>query len=183
MSQPFLGEVRMFAGNFAPRSWMFCNGQLLAIAQYQALFSLLGTTFGGNGTTNFALPNLQSTIAVGEGTGPGLTPRVLGQTGGTETVTLTTSQIPSHMHALMASTTPAVSGGQAPSATVVLGTPSVTTGVLYTANTGSPAPSPGVLVGPSVSQMGGNQPHNNLMPTLCISFIIAAQQGIFPSRN
>ena len=182
MSEPFLGEVRMFAGNFAPRGWMFCNGQLLAIAQYQALFSLIGTTFGGNGTTNFALPNLQSTIAVGEGTGPGLTPRVLGQTGGTETVTLTTAQIPAHMHMLGASTTPAVAGGQSPNASLVLGTPSVTTGVLYTNNTGSPAPIAGTLVNKSVSEVGGNQPHDNLMPTLCVSFIIATQ-GIFPSRN
>src|SRR5689334_10120851 len=102
MSEPFLGEIRMFGGNFAPRGWAFCNGQILSIAQNTALFSLLGTTYGGNGQTTFALPNLQCRLPMHFGNGPGLTPRSLGEMGGTETVTILTNQMPMHNHSLMA---------------------------------------------------------------------------------
>jgi microcystin-dependent protein len=104
MANPFIGEIRMFGGNFAPRQWALCDGQLLSIAQYQALFSLLGTTYGGNGVSTFALPNLQGRLALGYGQGPGLSNYALGQTGGSETVTLTTSTMPGHNHSLLATT-------------------------------------------------------------------------------
>ncbi|HXD45250.1 MAG TPA: tail fiber protein [Pseudolabrys sp.] len=182
MTQPYVGEIRMFGGNFAPRGWMLCNGQLLAIAQYNALFALLGTTYGGNGTTNFALPNLQSRISVGQGNGAGLTPRTLGETGGQETVTLAMTQMPPHMHGLNASLTAAASGGQTPGSTVILGTPNGS-GELYVVDDGSqPPPTVEVLPSASCSQAGGSQPHENIMPVLCVTYIIAIN-GIFPSRN
>ena len=182
MTQPFVGEIRMFGGNFAPRNWMLCTGQLLAIAQYQALFSLLGTTYGGNGTTNFALPNLQSRVTVGQGNGAGLTPRSIGETGGQETITLTTGQMPAHMHGFNASLTVGSSGGQTPSSSVVLGTPSGS-GDFYVLNDGSqPPPTAGTLPAAACSYAGGNQPHENIMPVLCVTYIIAIA-GIFPSRN
>lgn len=183
MTQPFLGEIRMFGGNFAPRGWALCNGQLLSISSNSALFSLIGTTYGGDGRTTFALPNLQSQVAVGQGNGIGLTPRDIGQTGGAEIVTLTQQEIPAHSHGLVASTTVAGPGGEAPASSLVLGTTSVTTGHFYTVNDGSqPPPGAGQLNANSCSQVGGNQTHTNLMPTLCVSLIIALQ-GLFPSRN
>lgn len=183
MTQPFLGEVRMFGGNFAIRTWAMCDGQLMSIAQNQALFSLIGTSYGGDGVQTFALPNLQSRVTVGEGTGPGLTPRTLGETGGTETVTLQISQIPSHIHGLLASQTTAAAGGEIPSASVILGTPSPSNGHLFTVDDGSqPPPIAGDLVAASCGASGGNQPHSNLMPTLCATYLIALQ-GVFPSRN
>lgn len=182
MTQPYVGEIRMFGGNFAPRNWMLCTGQLLAISQYTALFSLIGTTYGGDGTTNFALPNLQSRVAVGQGSGTGLTPRTIGQVGGTETVALTTAQIPAHTHGLIASQTVATSGGQTPGSSYVLGTPSES-GHFYTVDDGSqPPPTPGNLTASSCSMTGNNLPHENLMPILCVNYIIAIN-GIFPSRN
>ena len=109
MTQPYVGEIRMFGGNFAPSNWAFCNGQTLAISQYQVLFTLIGTTYGGNGTTTFNLPNLQGQLAVGMGQGGGLSNYALGQMGGVESVTLTTSTMPSHNHLLDASKTTATS--------------------------------------------------------------------------
>lgn len=183
MTQPFLGEVRMFGGNFAIRGWAMCNGQLMSIAQNSALFSLIGTTYGGDGIQTFALPNLQSRVGVGEGDGPGLTPRVIGEASGQESVTLLMTQIPSHMHGLLASQTTAVAGGEVPGANVILGTPSASNGNLYSVNDGTqPPPVANTLVAASCSAAGGNQPHPNLMPTLCVTFLIALQ-GIFPSRN
>jgi len=105
MSEPFVGEIRAFGFDFAPQGWLQCNGQTLAISQYAALFSLLGTTYGGNGTTNFQLPNLQGRVAIGQGNGAGLSPYVMGQAAGTENVSLATAQIPSHTHAVNAVTT------------------------------------------------------------------------------
>lgn len=183
MSQPFLGEIRMFGGNFAIRSWAFCNGQLMSIAQNSALFSLIGTTYGGDGVNTFALPNLQSRVAVGQGNGTGLTPRIIGEVGGQEAVVLSITQIPQHTHGLTASTTVAVSGGGAPAATLVPGVPSVTASHFYTVDDGTqPPPTPYTLTAGSCGTAGGNQQHSNLMPTLCVSFIIALQ-GLFPSRN
>ena len=183
MTEPYLGEIRMFGGNFAPRGWAMCNGQLLSIAQQSALFSLVGTTYGGDGVQTFALPNLQSRVAVGQGNGGGLTPRVLGQTGGSEQVTLQPTQIPQHIHGLIASGTTAVAGGQIPNSSVVAGAPSVGTGHFYTVNDGTqPPPQADALVSASCGYAGGNQPHPNLMPTLCVTFIIALV-GMFPSRN
>jgi microcystin-dependent protein len=180
MSDFFLGEIRMFGGNYAPSQWAFCNGQTMNISQYQALFALIGTTFGGNGVQTFALPNLQGRLAVGQGQGLGLTNRLLGQSGGEENVTLLTTNLPQHIHTLNASTvnvsTSVISN------TVLPGT--FTAGNnFYTKNDGStPAPIPKNLVAGSTTMTGSGQPHSNLMPTLCVSFIIALY-GIFPSRN
>ena len=181
MSDNFLGEIRMFGGNYAPQNWAFCNGQLLPIMQNQALFSILGTNFGGNGTTTFALPDLRSRVGVDQGNGAGLTPRTLAEVGGVETVTLSLTQIPQHLHPLTASTANATLA--VPGSTAYLGSPTVAAAHFYTKADGTtPPPVAEALVGPSVGQAGSNQSHTNLMPTLCVSYIIALS-GVFPSRN
>ena len=172
MADPFVAEIRIYPFNFAPRGWAFCNGQLLPISQNTALFSLLGTTYGGDGRSNFALPNLQGCAAMQPRQGPGLSPRDLGETGGSETVTLIQSEIPVHSHALTASNEigedrKAVGEAMARS----------TGGALY-----GPVPaSPVALAAEAVAPVGGNQPHNNLMPYLTLNFCIALQ-GVFPPR-
>jgi microcystin-dependent protein len=182
MSQPYVGQITMFGGNFAPRGYMFCNGQLVPIAQYQALFSLIGTNYGGNGTTNFALPNLQSCLSNHMGQGPGLANYDIGQTAGTETVTITTATMPQHSHLLLATTGPATTGTVGN--TVV---PATAAGSkppdFYAANiSGQPVLQMVALNPTSCGPAGQSQPHDNLMPSLCITFIIAVT-GIFPSRN
>lgn len=181
MSDYFVGEVRMFGGNFAPAGWALCNGQLLNIYEYQALFTLIGTTYGGDGINTFGLPDLQGRLPVSEGRGPGLSPRVLGEKAGTEQVTLTLTQMPLHNHALSASSS---------DGSVHTPDPGVLPGKM-TAASGAPAfyITPGAVAldnapmsAASVGSDGGNQPHDNLMPSLCASFIIALQ-GIYPSRN
>lgn len=177
MSEPFLGEIRMFAGNFAPRGWAFCNGQILPIAQNTALFSILGTTYGGNGQTTFALPNLQGQVPVQWGSAPGGSSYSLGQTGGSENVTLLIGQVPAHSHPVNASntaSTPSVVG--AVPATI----PAPRGG---TATNSYAASGDGTTMNPQmVGPAGGSQPHANMQPYLCVSFIIALN-GIFPSRN
>jgi microcystin-dependent protein len=183
MTTPFLGQITMFAGNFAISGWAFCNGQTMSISQNTALFSLLGTTYGGDGISTFMLPNLQSRVSVGQGNGAGLSPYVLGQVGGVEGITLSVQQMPSHTHGFVASTTVAVAGGQTPGSAVIPGTPSVTTGHLYVANDGTtPPPISEKLTGGSCGQSGANQQHTNLMPSLCVTYIIALV-GIYPSRS
>jgi microcystin-dependent protein len=183
MTTPYLGQITLFAGNFAISGWAFCNGQLMSISQNTALFSLLGTTYGGDGISTFGLPNLQSRVAAGQGNGAGLSPYVLGQTGGVENVTLTAVQIPPHTHGMTASSTTAVSGGQTPNSSVVPGVTSVSTGHFFAINDGStPPPTAEKLTAASCGMAGSNQQHTNLMPTLCVTYIIALQ-GIFPSRN
>ena len=179
MVQPYVGEVRMFGSSFAPVGWAFCNGQSMSVAEYQALFALIGTTYGGNGTTTFNLPNLQGRLCVGMGQGPGLSNYTIGQVGGAETVTLNATQMPMHNHALNATTTTANLGtpvnnlaGNA--------TPLTPTGQRMYA--GAPGQTTGNLSSNSCSFAGGNQPHNNLMPSLCVSFIIALF-GIYPSQT
>lgn len=169
MSEPFLAEIRIFAGNFAPRGWAFCNGQILAIAQNTALFSLLGTTYGGNGQTTFALPDLRSRVPVHAGQGPGLSSVNLGEVSGTETVTLTVNEMPTHPHTANASN--GASSASRPGG----GVP---------ASGGAYAPSPdGAVMNPAmIGNTGGSQPHNNRQPYLGLNFIIALE-GIFPSRN
>lgn len=179
MSEPFLGEIRMFGGNFAPKSWALCNGQLLSIQQNSALFSLMGTTYGGNGIQNFQLPNLQSRLPIGQGNGPGLTPRVIGELGGEESVTITTATMPQHNHIFMGSTAASTATQIGAS---VLPAKSPSNGGFYALNTGSPAPTIGVLNAASVGNSGGSQGHSNIMPYMCITFIIALA-GVFPSRN
>ncbi|HWH12476.1 MAG TPA: tail fiber protein [Solirubrobacteraceae bacterium] len=174
MSDPFLAEIDIFPFNFAPRGWAFCSGQILPISQNTALFSLLGTTYGGNGTSNFALPDLRGRAPMGQGSGPGLTPRVLGETGGENTHTLLSTEMPAHSHPLQAFEGRGGSGTQVPVAGAAL--TSTSGGSLY----GTPAAN---SMAPTViSQVGGNTPHNNLMPYLGLNFCIALQ-GIFPARN
>lgn len=171
MSEPFIAEVRIFGFNFAPRGWAFCNGQLLPISQNTALFSLLGTNYGGNGTTNFALPNLQGRTPISPGQGPGLSNRTLGEQAGSESVTLTAAQIPSHTHQLNA-TTPATTGTPGNAVTLA-----ATAGArVYRAATNL------VAMSAPLSSGGGGQPHENRQPYLGLNFVIALQ-GVFPSRN
>jgi len=174
MSEPFVGEIKMFAGNFAPRGFAYCDGQLLAVSQNDALFSLLGTIYGGDGRTTFGLPDLRGRVPIHQGTGPGLSPRQLGAKGGTESETLTVSQLPSHTHALSASSGPASS--REPEGNV----PASSTGVSLYGNAGG---APQQLSSQSLgSAAGGSQSHTNVMPFQCIHYIIALV-GIYPSRS
>lgn len=170
MSEPFVAEIRIFAGNFAPRGWAFCNGQLLPIAQNTALFSLIGTTYGGDGRTTTALPNMAGRAPMHPGRGPGLTARRLGERGGVESVTVTEAQMPQHSHTM---------GGVAEIANQrVIGNNFLAAGNdMYTApqNLGSMDPR-------TLPDTGGSQPHNNLQPFLTMNFIIALV-GLFPSRG
>lgn len=173
MSEPFVGEIRMFAGNFAPRGWAFCNGAMLAVSQYDALFSLLGTTYGGDGRTTFGLPDMRGRLPLHAGTGPGLSPRTLGAHGGSEAVTLQTSELPVHSH--LPKATAAAADQNAPGPTLVLATGSA--GDAYS-NASPDTP----LADASIANVGGSQAHDNLMPSLCVNFIIALF-GIYPSRT
>ncbi len=173
MSEPFVGEIRMFAGNFAPRGWAFCDGQLLAVTQNDALFSLLGTIYGGDGRTTFGLPDLRGRIPIHAGFGPGLSPRKLGAKAGSESVTLTTNQLPSHSHDLRASTD---SGSEESPQDNVTGQP---TDAIY--GIGEPPPIVSMNAN-TLSTIGGSREHTNLAPFLCINYIIALI-GIYPSRH
>jgi microcystin-dependent protein len=176
MSNPFLGEIRMFGGNFAPKGWALCNGQLLAISQNTALFSLLGTIYGGNGTTTFALPDLRGRVPIHFGQGAGLSNYTQGQQAGSESVTLLVGQLPAHNHTISGV---ASGGNQAGPANGSFAIESTGTSLNY-ASSSSPPNSP---MNPAMlSQTGQNQPHNNIQPYLCINFIIALI-GIFPARN
>jgi microcystin-dependent protein len=176
MSNPFLAEVRIFTGNFAPKGWALCNGQLMPISQNTALFSLLGTTYGGDGKSNFALPDLQGCAPMQAGQGPGLSLRDLGETGGEQTVTLLQTEMPAHSHTAQGSTgsnqTTPVNNAWASGAKLGGGN-------LYFPST----PASNVQMNPfATSIAGGNLPHNNMMPFLGLTFIIALQ-GVFPARS
>lgn len=172
MSEAFIGEIRMFGFDFAPRGWATCAGQLMPIAQNQALFSLLGTTYGGNGQVNFALPDLRGRAPIHMGQGPGLSNYLQGQVGGAQTRTLTTAEMPAHTHLVRAANAPSTS---APAANAVLAAP--TTSRLF--RSGAAA---NVAMAPTVGVAGGSQPHENMQPFTVLNFSIAIQ-GIFPSRN
>jgi microcystin-dependent protein len=176
MSEPFVGEIRIFGFNFAPQGWAFCQGQLLPIAQNTALFSLLGTTYGGNGISTFALPNLQGRVPVHQGQGAGLSPYNLGQSGGASTVTLAATQMPAHSHGVQC-----LAGGGNVNTPVNNGFAEVTAGRgvvnLYAATSDGTTMNTAAL-----SSVGGGGAHNNMAPFLGVSFCIALQ-GIFPSRN
>jgi len=165
MAQPYVGEIRMFAGNFAPAGWMFCEGQLLPISENETLFNLIGTTYGGDGQSTFALPDLRGRIPIHQGSG-----FILAETGGAEQITLTVAQITAHSHPLLASSDPATTLNAAGN---VLGTAATATPyiALTPANPLSPQ---------AISSVGGSQPHNNFQPYLCVDFIISLF-GIFPS--
>lgn len=182
MSQPYLGQITMFGGNFAPRGYALCDGQLLSINQYSALFSLIGTIYGGNGTTNFALPNLQSRLSNHMGRGPGLSLYALGQSAGEPAVTITSSTMPGHTHMLYASAGLANTGTVGSSVAPATSTGSHTAAFYATEKTGEPPLTKHAMAAAACNPSGGNLPHDNLMPSLCITFIIALQ-GIFPSRN
>lgn len=171
MSEPFIAEIRIFAGNFAPRGWAFCNGQLLPIAQNTALFSLIGTTYGGDGRTTTALPDLQGRAAMHPGRGPGLTDRRLGQKGGVEMVTLSEAQMPSHTHAMMANPNP----GEAPGPGSGNALARSVGGAVY-------GPANNLVSLAPLPSAGGGQAHDNVQPYLAINFIIALV-GLYPSRS
>jgi microcystin-dependent protein len=172
MAQPYVGEIRMFAGNFNPNGWMFCEGQLLPISEYETLFNLIGTTYGGDGQSTFALPDLQGRIPLHVGTFGGQTFQ-LAETGGTESVTLSTQQIPAHNHPLLC----AASGGT-PNSNPKDGYWGPSDQTQYSTGAGTVQMGPPITAGSS----GGSQPHDNFMPYLCINFIISLF-GIFPSAN
>jgi len=194
---PFLGEIIMFAGNFAPRGWALCEGQLLPISQYSALFSILGTTYGGDGRTTFALPDLRGRAPIAPGTGPGLSTRKLGQRGGTETVTLTINQMPSHNHLtqnnpatdqhIQLSADDAVNETPSPGDVPAVG--NYADG-LTTKKVKNFGPASNTVSGQTISanaglnilNNGGSQPHTNVQPFLAVNYIIALV-GVFPSRN
>ena len=171
MGQPFIGEIRMVGFNFQPVGWAFCNGQLMSIAQNDALFALLGTTYGGDGVSTFALPDFRGRIPIHMGQGTGLSPYTIGQVAGVENVTLQPVQLPSHHHALQASQDAATTASPSGALPGVADVP-----------TYFPGPATAAMLAQSIGSSGGNIPHENMMPFLCINFIIALE-GIFPSRN
>jgi microcystin-dependent protein len=175
MADQFLGEIRMFGCNFAPNGWALCNGQLLSISQNTALFSLLGTTYGGDGRTNFALPNLQGSAPMHFDQGPGLTARTQGETGGSPTVTLQSNQMPPHTHGLNCTSSTA---NQTSPADNVPAAGAGQRGSKFYASTPGTSPA---MKSDLLSPAGGNQPHNNMPPYLAVNFCIALT-GIYPSR-
>ncbi len=167
MAQPYVGEIRMFAGNFAPAGWLFCDGSLLAISENETLFTLIGTTYGGDGQSTFALPDLRGRVPIHNGTG-----FILAETGGVEEVTLTVNQIPAHSHPLLASASNAATSSAG--GNVLAQTPSYTPYI---------ALAPNVSMAPqAIGGTGGSQPHSNYQPYLCLNFIISLF-GIFPSQT
>ena len=167
MAQPYVGEIRMFGGNFAPAGWMFCEGQLLPISEYETLFNLIGTTYGGDGQSTFGLPDLRGRLPLHFGNG-----FIQSETGGAETITLTASQTPAHSHALLAA---AIGGDQvSPLGNVLANSFNVTPYINDVTN--------GNMSSSAVSTVGGSQPHNNFQPYLCIDFILSLY-GIFPSQT
>lgn len=172
MAQPYVGEIRMFAGNFAPAGWAFCEGQTLPISENEVLFQLIGTTYGGDGEQTFNLPNLASRVPIHMGTGPDGTTYEMGEMAGVESVTLTPQQIPSHNHALVATT--AIATQSSPSGNLLAQSSAMD---LYIEDV------PNVALSPqSIGPAGGSQPHENMQPFLCINFIISLF-GIFPSQT
>ena len=174
MSTPYVGEIRMFAGNFNPAGWMFCAGQLLAISAYETLFNLIGTTYGGDGQSTFALPDLRSRVPIHMGTGGGAN-YVLAQAAGVETVTLTVAQIPAHGHVVYAATSGAT---ESPSLNTFPANSAPANRNVYGPYGGAPA----TLNNATIGSAGGNQPHYNIQPFLAINFIISLF-GVFPSQN
>ncbi|HEY9133082.1 MAG TPA: tail fiber protein [Dyella sp.] len=173
---PFLGEIRLFPYSFAPVGWADCNGALLPISEYDALFALVGTTYGGDGVNTFALPDMRGRVPIHQGTVPGMSTYVLGQLSGSESVTLLSSNMPSHTHTLYATTTLADTG--TPSATVELG--SLSGNTMYTSSIQNV--NPGALSPSMIGPTGGSQPHENRMPTLVLRYCICTS-GVFPPNS
>jgi microcystin-dependent protein len=180
MSNPYVGEIRMFGGSFAPLGWAFCDGRLLAISENDTLFTLIGTTFGGDGQETFGLPDLRGRLPVHQGSGPGLTNRVIGEKSGTESVTLTVNEMPQHSHTMLASTTAATLPSPANALPGVVN-PTATQYSFYVVP-GTSAMVQAPMAATSIQSMGGSQPHENRMPALAVSFIISLF-GVYPSQN
>jgi len=179
MSAPFIGEIRMAGFNFAPSGWALCQGQLLPISQNPALFTLIGTTYGGDGQNTFQLPDLQGRIPINQGQAPGLSPYLMGQRAGSEAVTLVSAQMPSHIHSLLANADAASSANPTSGYLARASVPSLpSANVMVYAPVATLAPMNGQTIGPT----GGNQPHDNVMPFQCVNFIICLE-GIFPTQN
>ena len=178
--EPFIGQIIMFGGNFAPRGWALCDGHLLSISQYQALFSILGTTYGGDGRTTFGLPDLRGRVPMHPGSGPGLTPRTLGQKLGTETNTLNVNQLPSHTHTASGTVAPLCKNGIGDETNPHNGFPASATTDLYAETSDNTMGTSPVEV--TVNNTGGGQAVNNVQPVQCVNFIIALV-GTYPSRN
>lgn len=179
MAEPFIAEIRLFGFSFPPRGWSRCTGSLMAISQNTALFSLIGTQFGGNGQTTFGMPDLQGRGAIGAGNGPGLSSQIVGQKGGTPTVTLLSTEMPQHNHTLNAGQLSAPNANQnvaTPTSTARLGRSSPNN--LYIA----PVAPSAQLISSSISTTSGNQPHENMQPYVAVNYCIA-MQGVFPARN
>lgn len=181
MSNAFIGDIRLFGGTYAPLGWVFCDGRLLSISEYSTLFSLIGTTYGGDGVSTFAAPDLRGRVPVSQGQGPGLSDYVVGEMAGAEQVTLNASQIPAHQHALNATT--AAGSVTAPDSSVMLATPvePTATPTLYVVP-GSSGVNPSPMDAASIGMTGGGQAHANMMPTQAINYIMAVE-GVYPSRN
>jgi len=182
MSTPYLGQIIMFAGNFAPKNYAFCNGQIVSVQQYTALFSLIGTYYGGNGTTTFGFPNLQSQLPVHQGTGSGLSTYVIGESGGSSTVSLTLGELAAHNHPFNATATTATAS--AVGANLLPGQPTGGNPAHFYASQGQGQPALNYfpMAAGVCGVAGSGTAHANMMPSLCISFVIALV-GIFPSRN
>jgi microcystin-dependent protein len=172
MTTPYIGQIMLFAGTFAPVGWQLCDGSLLPISQYDVLFALIGTTYGGDGQTTFAVPDLRSRVPVHQGQGQGLSNQIIGQVSGVENITLIATQIPLHTHALQVSSAAATTG--TPSSGVTLGAAAEE---LY--STDSPN---STLNAGTITSVGGNQPHTNIQPYLALNFVIA-YEGIFPTQS
>lgn len=183
MSSPFLGQIQLFGFNFAPSGWLLCSGQILPIKQYAALFSLLGTFYGGDGQNTFGLPNLNGRVAMGMGQGPALTPRVMGETDGESSVTLLPSQLPAHTHSLNATSANATTGAPAGNQLATVLHASGRTkeqGLVYGTVVGT---NPTLVTAlNALAPTGGNQPHNNMQPYLALNYCIAIT-GVFPARS
>ena len=177
MADPFIAEIRIFPFNFAPKGWAFCNGQIIPLAQNTALFSLLGTTYGGDGKSNFALPNLQGSFVMGHGRGPGLSERYQGESGGAASVTLLASEMPAHSHQLMATASPTSSSPAGNAMSPAVAPPSTAVPVYR----GSPTNKVN-MAADAVAIAGSSLPHNNRQPYLALNFCIALQ-GVYPPRS
>jgi microcystin-dependent protein len=176
MATPFIGEIKIFAGNFAPSGWNFCSGQLVSITEFSPLFALIGTTYGGDGQATFALPDLRGRVPLHQGTGPGLSLRQIGSQGGSESVTLNVNQIPAHSHVL-AGTTATANAATASGNSLA----NSVSGSSYHSGVGRGS-TPVAMNAAALSSAGGTQAHDNVAPSLCVNFIIA-MEGIFPSRS
>jgi microcystin-dependent protein len=184
MVDAYTGEIRLFAGNYVPENWLACNGALLAIQSYEPLYSLIGTTYGGDGRTNFAVPDLRGRVPIGQGQGAGLTARVVGGQGGAEVVTLDMTQLPTHHHDVNVSITPANLPTPAPTANLAAATAPA---AFYLTKLPSPE-KPANLADATIGKVGGvsgagvTNPHQNMMPTFALTYIICGN-GIYPQRN